>query len=167
MAATLVYYGLDTCHRMAVLSQAGYSIENSNSLGDLDQTLGSCSQATAVLMTDHDGLLPQDAIALARSRSTALLILFRDSNLACADSSFDLVIPSLTPPEQWLTHIADLIDQSHHHSDSQPLPTKAGTSRQQAAFLQPDDAELYRDSHEYPGNRVSTRLASKDSAFHS
>jgi hypothetical protein len=135
MAATLVYYGIDTCHRLSVLAQAGYSIENCSSLDDLGTTLGYCSEDTAVLMTDHDGRLPQEAIALTRSRSAALLILFRNSSLACVDSSFDLVIPSLTPPEQWLRQIADLIDRSLLLRSNSQQRAENGSSSQQATFF--------------------------------
>ena len=153
------------------MEQAGYFIENCSSFDDLAATLESADKAAAVLMTDYYGQLPEDAIALTRSRSAALLILFRDSNLACADSSFDLVIPSLTPPAQWLTQIADLIDRSQPlNSNSQPAET--GASRQQAIFFQRDADETRQDprfqpSHEYPSHRTPTRPASKDSVPHS
>jgi hypothetical protein len=139
MSPTLLYFGFDTCHRLSVLARTGYFIENCGSLVELAAALDSGSEVTAVLMTDRGGHLPQAAIDLTRSRSSALLILFRDSNLARANSSFDLVIPSLTPPEEWLTQIADLIEQSRLlDSNSQPPNAELGTSLRVVHFLQHD-----------------------------
>jgi hypothetical protein len=143
MAANIVYFGVDTCHRLPVLQRAGYSIENCSSVLQLDAVLDAGHPAEAVLMTDHDGNLPQDAITLTRSRSVAPLVLFRDSDCSYAESAFDLVIPSLTPPEQWLEQIASLLEESRALREEPELLRSGTRMRQQEAVrLQREAAEL-------------------------
>lgn len=140
MAATLVYFGLDTCHRLPVLVRAGYFVENSLSIPRLgvalDPRIESRNDPEAVLMADHDGRLPQDAIALIRARCCAPLILFRDSNHSYAESDFQLVIANLTPPEQWLHQIAALLRQNRLlRARPEPLRSQPlGSQRQAVSF---------------------------------
>jgi hypothetical protein len=143
MAANIVYFGVDTCHRLPVLERAGYSVENCYSVLQLDAVLDSGRPAEAVLMTDHDGNLPQDAITLTHSRSVAPLVLFRDANCSYAETAFDLVIPSLTPPEQWLEQIASLLEKSRAlRAQSELLPSGTRMLQQETIRLQRDAAEL-------------------------
>jgi hypothetical protein len=143
MAANLVYFGVDTCHRLPVLMRAGYMVENCGSALQLEAVFDSSCPAEAVLMTDHEGKLPQDAITLTRSRSLAPLILFRDSNHSYAESAFDLVIPSLTPPGQWLEQIALLLEESRVlRAKSVLLRAESWMMQHEAILLQRDAAEL-------------------------
>jgi hypothetical protein len=143
MTASIVYFGVDTCHRLPVLQRAGYSVENCCSVLQLDAVFDSGHPAEAVLMTDHEGNLPQDAITLTRSRSAARLVLFRDSNCSFAESAFHLVIPSLTPPEQWLQQIASLLEESRlPQEESELLRSEFRMLQQEAIRLRRDAAAL-------------------------
>jgi hypothetical protein len=108
MAAKIVYFGADTCHRLPVLRRAGYFVENCRSAEHLAALLGS-GGIDAVLATDRDGDVPDGLVALVRSRWTVPVILFRDSNRDCNERRFDLVIAALTPPPRWLGELDDLI----------------------------------------------------------
>jgi hypothetical protein len=140
VAANLVYFGVDTCHRLPVLARAGYTVENCYSALQLEAVFDSSCPAEAVLMTDHEGKLPQDAITLTRSRSVAPLILFRDSNHSYAESAFDLVVPSLTAPGQWLEQIAVLLEESRL------VRRKSALLRAESRMLQQDAAELREET---------------------
>jgi len=143
MAANLVYFGVDTCHRLPVLMRAGYTVENCYSALQLEAVFDSISPAEAVLMTDHEGKLPQDAITLTRCRPVTPLILFRDSNHSYAESAFDLVVPSLTPPGQWLEQIALLLGESRVlRAKSELLRVESRMLQHEAILLQRDAAEL-------------------------
>jgi hypothetical protein len=143
MAANIVYFGVDTCHRLPVLMRSGYTVENCYSALQLEAVFDSSCPAEAVLMTDHKGKLPQDAITLTRSRSVAPLILFRDSNRSYAETAFDLVVPSLTPPGQWLEQVALLLEESRVlRAKSELLRAESRMLQHEAILLQRDAAEL-------------------------
>ena len=147
MAANLVYFGVDTCHRLRVLARAGYTVENCYSALQLEAVFDSSCPAEAVLMTDHEGKLPQDAITLTRSRSDAPLILFRDSNHSYAETAFDLVVPSLTAPGQWLKQIAVLLEESRLvRGKSALLRAESRILQHEAILLQRDAAELREET---------------------
>lgn len=111
MAARILYFGRDTCHRLPVLVRAGYAVINCTSLEDLSAAFRSPHAPCAVLMADNNPPAAEQAISLVRSRSLVPLILFRDSYRALAEVAFHLVIPTLTPPAQWLAEIASLFAQ--------------------------------------------------------
>jgi hypothetical protein len=81
-----------------------------------------------VLMADDNRDISRDAIALTRSYSSALLILFRDTNHDNAESEFDSIIPVLTPPSNWLREIARLIEQRRASRAPERLPAPARES---------------------------------------
>jgi hypothetical protein len=135
--------------------RAGYTVENCHSALQLEAVFDSSCPAEAVLMTDHEGKLPQDAITLTRSRSVAPLILFRDSNHSYAESAFDLVVPSLTAPGQWLEQIALLLEESR------VLRAKSALLRAESRMLQHEAILLQRDAAEL---REKTRLERARSA---
>jgi len=74
---------------------------------------------------------------LTREHSQARLVLFKN-NYHEDEAGFDLVIPPLVPPDQWLRDIADVIDRS------QVLNATARAIREQSALLRKDseDARL-------------------------
>lgn len=111
MALEILYYGADTSHRVSVFVAAGYAVENCRSSSELIQALESREEILAIVFCDHDGSLPLDEIAIVRTRSSAPLILFCDSNGADDASDFNFVIPNLTPPADWLRDIAFVIER--------------------------------------------------------
>lgn len=111
MAAKLVYFGVDTCHRLPVLRRAGYLVENCRSAEHLGALLGS-GEIDAVLTTDRDGDVPDQMVELIRAQWTVPVILFRDSNRNCNERRFDLVIAALTSPPRWLGELGALINRA-------------------------------------------------------
>jgi hypothetical protein len=108
MAARVIHFGPDDCHRLMVLQSAGYAVEDCLSLGQLRASLAG-DEADAVLLSDGDGVAPEEAVALARGCSSAPVVLFCSTNQVYEDAAFDLVVHSLTRPEIWLREVDALI----------------------------------------------------------
>jgi len=109
MAARVVHYGVDECHRLTVLRSAGYAVDNCSSLPQLREALSTEGKPQAVFVTEDDRDSPRPVISIAKSCSSAPLVLFRRSNAIFDEENFDLVIDSLTPPTQWLNEVQELI----------------------------------------------------------
>jgi hypothetical protein len=117
MVARFVHFGIDSCFRGALLKAAGHSVEECTSVSHLHAALIGVREVNAVVFSEGDGEVPYDAISLARSTSTAPLILFRSRSPRYDESEFDLVIPELTDPKKWLKEIAGLINGRRQQAD--------------------------------------------------
>ncbi len=142
MAARVIHFGLDDCHRLMVLQSAGYAVDNCGSLLQLRTCLATGAAADALLMSDAGGVQPHDAIALAKTRASLPVILFRSTNLAYEESGVDLIVPCLTPPEVWLSQVEALIQSARAPSTplrresadalDRPRPRRASDNRERA-----------------------------------
>lgn len=112
MAARILHYGPDSCHRLFVFRSAGYDVGQCGSVIQLRTALLSGEQTDAVVMANGPFDPSHDAVRVTRAHSSARLILFRDTNADIKEEDFDLVIPALTPPARWLSDIALLIERS-------------------------------------------------------
>lgn len=129
MAASLVHFGVDQCHRTAVLKNAGYSISSCRFESELEAVLAERPHADAVVMTGIDSE-PQPAVDLVRAFSPAPLVLFHDSHTGSYnESEFDLVVEPVTSPKHWLARIAELI------ADSRALYARSDALREQSSLL--------------------------------
>ncbi len=109
MAARVIHFGPDDCHRRIVLQSAGYSVDECYSLSELRAHLLTGAVFEAVFISEVEGFSPEDAAALARMHCCGPIVLFRGTNISDADSEFDLVIHALTPPDVWLDEVETLI----------------------------------------------------------
>lgn len=112
MAARVLHFGDDDCHRVTILESAGYAVEQCTSLRQFTANLQAGSERDAIFITERDGVSPAEAAAAARSHSPAPLVLFRTSNRRAPEKQFDLVVDSLEPPERWLKDVSALIEKS-------------------------------------------------------
>ena len=112
MHARLVHFGPDDCHRLMVLRSAGYAVEECQSLLQLGNSLSAGDSVEALLFSDAEGISPEAALAVAKSLSSLPSVLFRSTTRTYQDSGFDLVVPSLTPPEVWLNDVDALIERT-------------------------------------------------------
>jgi len=110
MAARVIHFGVDDCYRLSVLRRAGYIIHDCSNLIQLGAALE--ADADAVMVNDSDGSVPEHAISLARSRSSAPIVLFPNSSRIYRADQIDLVVPTFTPPQEWLLELANLIVHS-------------------------------------------------------
>lgn len=81
-------------------------------LVQLRALLATGTELDAVLVSDSEGASPREALIACRAHTSAPIILFRSTNLSYEDSGFDLVVPSLTPPEVWLDDVTATIERS-------------------------------------------------------
>jgi hypothetical protein len=113
MADRILYFGRDDCNRIIVLRRAGYDIHTCPSLVTLDTALQDRPEPDAVVIP---GVVPMperhNAVTLVNSLSSAPLVLFESGYDGPDESEFDLVIPNLTPPEEWLESISQTIERS-------------------------------------------------------
>jgi hypothetical protein len=112
MAATVIHFGIDDLHRIPVLRQAGYVVEDCLSVRSLHSALIQYPDPDAVAMAESDAMNGNEAISLVRSHSTAPLVLFQGWQMFFEASEFNLVVPRLTHPRVWLVDLADLIERS-------------------------------------------------------
>ena len=133
MAAKVIHYGADDCHRLMVLRSAGYSVDECHSLVQLRDRLARGAQPDALFLSDTEGVEPIEAMALARTQSSAPVILFRSTTLAYEDTGVDLIVHTLTPPEVWLEEVDALIE-------------KCRASRAKSQALIQRSAQLRRES---------------------
>jgi hypothetical protein len=134
MATCVVHFGDDVCFRLPVLKSAGYSVTECYSVELLSAALS--QNPEAVLLEEEPGLPTEAAAVLTRSCSAASLILFRSEVDRFTSGDFDLVIPSLTPPEEWLGEVAALILRSRSlHVHSQTLREESASLRQDVAAV--------------------------------
>lgn len=112
MAARVIHFGPDDCHRLMVLRSAGYTVNGCESLAQLRRLLLAGDEADAVMLSDGPGVELEQAASLARSCSSAPVVLFSCTNQAYEGMSFDLLVHSLTPPEAWLHEVDAVIAKS-------------------------------------------------------
>lgn len=134
MAATIVHFGEDTCFRLPVLRSAGYRVEACGSLDILSGLLD--LETEAVTLEDAPSELVRKAVTLTRTRTRASLVLFRNETHPIEADGFDLVIPALTAPEDWLKEIAELLGRSRAvRADSQALAHASASLREDSAAV--------------------------------
>ena len=112
MTTRVIHYGVDDCHRLTVLRGIGYAVEDCSSLAELRAALSQNRDAEAVLISEMEGDVPEDAAALAKCSSQAPLVLFRISNGFCREEKFDLIVEALASPQQWVSDVNALIQRS-------------------------------------------------------
>lgn len=141
MAATIVHFGQDTCFRLPVLRSAGYAVEECESLDRLSGLLA--GNADAVMLEEEWQLYTPEAVALTRAYSSAPVVLFRNEPNPVVFDGFDLVIPPLTAPEDWLRQIADLLEHSHAvQTAASELARSSATLRQESASVRDESRRL-------------------------
>jgi hypothetical protein len=112
MAARVIHFGVDKCHRLNVLKRDGYAVDACSSLVQLRHALQSEIDADVVMMSDDDGFVPSQAIAMTHAESLIPVIFFPSTDRSEETTCFDLVVPTFTPPEDWLLDLAILIVRS-------------------------------------------------------
>jgi hypothetical protein len=136
MAARVVHFGIDKCHRLNLLKRAGYAVDTCNSLVQLRHALQSEIDADVVMMSDDDGCVPSDAIALTHAESLIPVIFFPSSDRSEETAWFDLVVPTFTPPEDWLLDLAIMVVRSRAiRIRSQLMIEQSGPARQEEAAV--------------------------------
>jgi hypothetical protein len=88
------------------------------------------------MVNDSDGSVPLQVISVVRSQTSAPITLFPDSGRNYETEEIDLIVPSFTPPEEWLLHLANLIVHSRTvRAYSQVLRQQSELLRQESAAV--------------------------------
>ena len=136
MAAKVLHFGTDDCNRLLVLRSVGYDVEFCPSLVEFPPLLQR-SDPDAVLVTGRPNRERGQVVTLTRELSHARLILFGSSHSVAGDGEFDLVIPPLMHPEEWLQQVSSVIERSR------TLTATATVIREQSVLLR-KDSEIAR-----------------------
>lgn len=90
----------------------------------------------AITFENDSAPLPIELVTTVRTLCSAPLVLFENSTLDGGESGFDLIIPNLTPPADWLRRLHDLLDTSKRlQAMSQILRGECGDVRATARAL--------------------------------
>jgi hypothetical protein len=152
MATSVVHFGEDICFRLQVLESAGYSVAECHSIELLSSALR--QNPEAVLLEEEPQSLIEAAAFLTRSCSAASLVLFRSEVDSFTAGDFDLVVPSLTPPEEWLSEIADLLQRSR------AVRAESQTLHKASLFLRQDSAAVRKAVCEERARSIRERARS-------
>lgn len=132
MAYRIIHLGVDHCHRLMVLRNAGFGVEECPSLVEFREALMTEPPAGAICVGDGEAGAREMVVSLARARCSGPLILFQtDEDDASGsedapDASFDLVVPCLTPPEVWLSKLRSLIQRGMPVDGHKTFPRYSG-----------------------------------------
>jgi len=118
MSRKILTFGYDACHRWAVLRLAGFTVHACESIGELRERLIRRGHVDAVVMVEDIVSIPQEAITAAKSYFEGPLVLFEARAQSRQRESFDLCVPALTSPYDWIAQIEALIDRA----DPAPAP---------------------------------------------
>ena len=137
MAVRIVHFGIDRSAVVSTLAQSGYEVnECGTSLPRLETALQQPGFDAVVVSESH--IQPGDELSRIRSRSPVPLILFQSGSKKYPLSSFDLIVPHLTSPADWLKELADLIELARAMCDETKLACKryASAAEQSASLIQ-------------------------------
>jgi hypothetical protein len=117
------------------------------------------SEAAAIIISDDDIRLSRDAITLVRSRSHSPLVLFQSVPDHYDESQFDLVIPVLTNPRDWLQELTALVEQSRALCESSKLlhAESALLRKTSSEVREKSLTERKRAAHARPGGLPDSR----------
>jgi hypothetical protein len=137
MAARVLCFGVDDCNRSLVLRQVGYEVDRCPNLIEFRALIRERADAEAVVFTQGPGSDRRQVVTLTREHLHARLVLFNNSYARADEADFDLIIPPLTPPGEWLRQIAALIERGRG------LKATATAIREESVLLR-KDSEIAR-----------------------
>lgn len=111
--ARIIHFGEDGCHRLMVLESAGYTVVRCETIQDIEFYLRSPDRLDAIVISGEPSRSSRVANFLVNGEFSLPVILFAGTGDPHAESNFDLVIPALTSPSDWLTRIEETIERFH------------------------------------------------------
>jgi hypothetical protein len=134
--ARILHVGEDTCHRIPVMERAGLVVcRTVCSVDGVRGALASNEKFSALTFHIDADPIPHSVLTVARSLPSAL-VLFENPGIEYDPQSFDLVIPTQTPPLTWLRCLQSVI------RSSQELRTSSRQLRDQSAAVRSDFRQL-------------------------
>lgn len=159
MAARLIHFGWDQCHRVAVLRSAGFEVKESHSLSTLWLDLKRDEQIDAVIVSEDDRQNAEEAADLVHQHHRlAPVIVFRGKVHSLDESKFDRVYTSVVSPEIWLAETDMLIQKSQ-------IIRQESLKLQQKSILLQRDSQALRERSSRERARSRTEIErNKDAA---
>jgi hypothetical protein len=111
MSRKLLTFGYDACHRWAVLRVAGFTLHACQSISELRERLMVARDVDAVVMVEDIVSVPPEALLYAKAYFDGPLVLFEARFQSNYRDSFDLCVPILTGPSEWLPQIEAVIEK--------------------------------------------------------
>lgn len=106
----IVHVGEDICYRVSVLRRAGFKVDVCISADQLSDNLFNRTKADAILITDPGREVSEKTLRRIRGCSSAPIVLFQSSSRDYPNAWFDLVIPVLSRPVEWLRDVAKVTE---------------------------------------------------------
>jgi hypothetical protein len=107
----IIHFGEDSCHRLMVLESAGYMVERCESIQDIEFYLRSPHLPDAVVVSDDLQRASRVATFLSNADLPLPVILFAGTDEPYTETEYDLIIPALTSPSDWLLSIEETIER--------------------------------------------------------
>ena len=141
-ASTILHVGEDLCRRIPVMETDGFVVYQSEvEIPAIHIAFGRKEDYSAVVFHNDIAAVPDDAVHEARSMSEAPFVLFQNPTVASNEAEFDLVIPSLTPPDVWLLKLREVIQASRQfREDSVQLREECAAIRTKSQELRATSA---------------------------
>jgi hypothetical protein len=114
MAASILCFGTDYCKRSLVLRQVGYQVDRCSSLIEFRTLVDERPHTDAVVIMERLTSDRRQVVTLTREHLRARLVLFDNYYDHIDEGAFDLIVPPLMPPQEWLRMIAELIERSQN-----------------------------------------------------
>lgn len=137
VASSVLYFGPDEWNRVQVLESAGYAVHQCLKISDLESELGKSPQPAVVVMNSfgHASFVPAVELVHLQAAS-ARIIAFPSAGESGFEKTVDLVVPPLTPPEEWLKDMAALLERSRAvQKASQAVHQQSAQLRDEAAAV--------------------------------
>ena len=124
--ARIIHFGEDSCHRLMVLEGVGYVVQRCESIQDIEFYLRSPHLPDAIIISGELQRTPRVATFLSNADLPLPVILFAGPDESYIETEYDLIIPALTSPLDWLSNIEETIERfqgrritisGHHHSE--------------------------------------------------
>jgi hypothetical protein len=107
----IIHLGEDSCHCLKVLAGAGHALVRCITIDDMQVSLRLPDRPDALVISGECRIASRIAAVLDAADLPLPVIVFAGTDERCAESEFDLVIPPLTPPSDWLSTIEAAIAQ--------------------------------------------------------
>ena len=143
---TLYYGATDSPYLPDVLRSAGYAVEECESVGELVRLLKSEQKTDLVCVAETWDRPAEGALAAARAFTEAPIVLFRSSNHHYLQQVWDLEIPPLTNPSEWLVDVAELLDETRPNGAQPPgLQAESRHLRERITRMRPRSTDPERE----------------------
>ena len=147
----MLHFGADVCNRVLVLRNVGYSVDICPSVAEFCPPLEERAETDAVVVSALPGRDRSHVVTFTCEHSSARLVLFDNSYAHTDEEQFDLIVPPLMHPEEWLRLVAALIERSRD------LNRTTAVIRERSALLRKDSETLRLNSMIQRERSVSER----------